>query len=48
VQESLTEVDKDLVFNVIIGLSVDDYDKRSFLIFLHGHWSEIVLGIVYV
>jgi hypothetical protein len=44
VQESLTKVDKDLVFDVIIGLSVDDYDRRSFSIFYMGtnqglHWA---------
>jgi hypothetical protein len=43
VQESLTKVDKDLIFDVIIGLSVDDYD-RSFSIFYMGtgkglHWA---------
>jgi hypothetical protein len=37
VQESSTKVDKDLVFDVIIGLSVDDYDRRrSFSIFYVG------------
>jgi hypothetical protein len=43
VQESLTKVDKDLVFDEIIGLSIDDYD-RSFSIFYMGtgqglHWA---------
>jgi hypothetical protein len=41
VQESLTKIDKDLVFDVIIGLSVDDYNRRPFLIFYMGTRQEL-------
>jgi DNA-binding MarR family transcriptional regulator len=41
VQQSLTKVDKDLVFDVIINQSVDDYDRRSFLIFYMGAGQEL-------
>jgi hypothetical protein len=40
-QKYLTKVDKDLVFDVIIGLSVDDYDRRSFSIFYMGTGQEL-------
>jgi hypothetical protein len=41
VQQSLTKVDKDLVFDVIINQFVDDYDRRSFSIFYMDAGQEL-------